>query len=37
MPNTPATIGEGMTVWSSTPNLNKEERKKIRSILSTFG
>jgi pyrroline-5-carboxylate reductase len=37
MPNTPATIGEGMTVWSSTPNLNKEERKKIRSILSCFG
>ncbi|GKZ00572.1 hypothetical protein MPSEU_001009400 [Mayamaea pseudoterrestris] len=37
MPNTPATIGEGMTVWSSTPNLNKEERKKIRNILSCFG
>ena len=37
MPNTPATIGEGMTVWSSTPNLKKEERKKIRSILSCFG
>jgi hypothetical protein len=37
MPNTPATIGEGMTVWSATPNLNKEERKKIRTILSSCG
>lgn len=37
MPNTPATIGQGMTVWSCTPNLDKEERKQIRNILSTCG
>ena len=37
MPNTPATIGQGMTVWSATPNLNVEERKKIREVLSSCG
>jgi len=37
MPNTPATIGQGMTVWSCTENLTVEERKKIRDILSTCG
>lgn len=37
MPNTPATIGQGMTVWSCTPNLTAQERKKIRTILSSTG
>jgi len=37
MPNTPATIGQGMTVWSCTPNLTAAERKKIRLILSSTG
>ena len=37
MPNTPATIGQGMTVWSATPNLTVEERKKIRQVLSSCG
>jgi hypothetical protein len=37
MPNTPATIGEGMTVWSCTPNLTVDERKKIRQVLSSCG
>jgi pyrroline-5-carboxylate reductase len=37
MPNTPATIGQGMTVWSCTPNLTADERKKIRSILGSTG
>ena len=37
MPNTPATIGQGMTVWSCTPNLTADERKKIRTILSSTG
>lgn len=37
MPNTPATIGQGMTVWSCTPNLTTEERKKIRQVLSSCG
>jgi len=37
MPNTPATIGQGMTVWSATPNLTVEERKKIKQVLSSCG
>ncbi len=37
MPNTPATIGEGMTVWSCTPNLKAEERDDIKKVLSLFG
>lgn len=37
MPNTPAQIGQGMTVWSCTPNLTKDERQKIREILSVCG
>jgi pyrroline-5-carboxylate reductase len=37
MPNTPASIGKGMTVWSCTDNLSTSERKKIKNILSSFG
>lgn len=37
MPNTPAQIGQGMTVWSCTPNITTEERKKIRTVLSSCG
>jgi pyrroline-5-carboxylate reductase len=37
MPNTPATIGQGMTVWSCTPNLTTDERKKIMQVLSSCG
>lgn len=37
MPNTPAQIGEGMTVWSCTPNLTVGERKSVKKVLNTFG
>lgn len=37
MPNTPAMIGQGMTVWSGTPNITSDERRKIRQIMSSFG
>ena len=37
MPNTPATIGQGMTVWSCTPNLTSSERQSVKRVLSTFG
>lgn len=37
MPNTPASIGQGMTVWSATDNLNAEEREKIRTVLTSCG
>jgi pyrroline-5-carboxylate reductase len=37
MPNTPAQIGKGMTVWCCTQNIETEERGKITQILSSFG
>ena len=37
MPNTPAMIGRGMTVWSCTENVALQEREKIKQILSSFG
>ena len=37
MPNTPAQIGQGMTVWCCTDNIELEERDKIKQILSSFG
>jgi pyrroline-5-carboxylate reductase len=37
MPNTPATIGQGMTVWSATENLTVDEREKIRTVLNSCG
>ena len=37
MPNTPATIGQGMTVWSATDNLTVDEREKIRTVLDSCG
>jgi pyrroline-5-carboxylate reductase len=37
MPNTPSTIGEGMTVWCCTSNLTSCDRKSISKLLNTFG
>lgn len=37
MPNTPATIGQGMTVWCCTPNLTADERDDVKEVLCTFG
>ena len=37
MPNTPATIGKGMTVWSCTENISTDEREKIKAILNSCG
>lgn len=37
MPNTPATIGRGMTVWSATDNLTRTERKQIKRVLDSCG
>jgi pyrroline-5-carboxylate reductase len=37
MPNTPAMIGQGMTVWASTNNLTAGDRDRIQKILSCFG
>ncbi len=37
MPNTPAQIGEGMTVWTATPEVTGRQRKWARSILAVMG
>ncbi|KAL7483456.1 hypothetical protein ACHAW6_009126 [Cyclotella cf. meneghiniana] len=37
MPNTPAQIGAGVTVWSCTDNIDSNDRKKIKSVLDSFG
>ena len=37
MPNTPATIGSGMTVWSCTSNLSTEDRHMAGELLGSFG
>jgi pyrroline-5-carboxylate reductase len=37
MPNTPAQIGKGMTVWCCTPNLKTSDRDQVKKVLSTFG
>ena len=36
MPNTPATIGKGMTVFT-TKGVDDEERRRIKEVLSSFG
>jgi pyrroline-5-carboxylate reductase len=37
MPNTPAQIGCGVTVWSCTDNIDSDERKRITAVLDSFG
>jgi len=37
MPNTPAQIGEGVTVWSCTESIDADERKKLKTVLNSFG
>lgn len=37
MPNTPAQIGEGMTVWTATSEVKEEDRQRVRSILGALG
>ena len=37
MPNTPAQIGEGMSLWTCSPQVNSEMRESARSILGTMG
>lgn len=37
MPNTPAQIGAGVTVWSCTENIDANERKQIKNVLDAFG
>ncbi len=37
MPNTPAQIGQGISVWTSTPNVNRVQLEQARLILSGMG
>jgi len=37
MPNTPAQIGEGMSVWTATAEVTKPQKGWISSILGTLG
>jgi len=37
MPNTPAQIGEGMTVWTATPGVGEDARASVRQILGAMG
>jgi pyrroline-5-carboxylate reductase len=37
MPNTPAMIGKGMTVWCCTPNMTVNEREVIGQVLDCLG
>ena len=37
MPNTPAQIGEGMMVWTATPQVSDARRGQIRTVLAALG
>ena len=37
MPNMPAQIGEGVTVWTAASGIKEKHRKRARSILSAMG
>jgi len=37
MPNTPAQIGEGMSVWTATAAVSEEQRQQAQSILQALG
>ncbi len=37
MPNTPARVGKGMSVWTSTEEVNEVQRQQTKAILSALG
>jgi len=37
MPNTPAQIGEGITVWTATPQVTEQQKKQAAAILGVMG
>jgi pyrroline-5-carboxylate reductase len=37
MPNTPAQIGEGMTVWTGTPGVSEAQQEQIHAIFGALG
>lgn len=37
MPNTPAQIGQGMSVWTATPETSEQQREQAQTILGALG
>lgn len=37
MPNTPAQVGKGMTVWTATSQVSPDQRRQTETILEAFG
>jgi pyrroline-5-carboxylate reductase len=37
MPNTPAQVGEGMSVWTATPQVTEEQKGLVGAILGAMG
>jgi pyrroline-5-carboxylate reductase len=37
MPNTPAQVGEGMTVWTTTPQVDDARRRQVSAMLGALG
>lgn len=37
MPNTPAQVGQGMSVWCTTPGVTESQRQRVQAILGALG
>ncbi len=37
MPNTPAQVGQGMSVWTTTPSVTERQREQVRALLGALG
>jgi pyrroline-5-carboxylate reductase len=37
MPNTPAQVGQAMSVWSTTPGVTATQRRRVQALLSALG
>jgi pyrroline-5-carboxylate reductase len=37
MPNTPAQVGKGMSVWTATPEVSEKQRHQAKTILAALG
>jgi pyrroline-5-carboxylate reductase len=37
MPNTPGQVGEGISVWTATPEVTPEQREQARAIVAALG
>jgi pyrroline-5-carboxylate reductase len=37
MPNTPAQVGQGMSVWCTTPGVTDDQRRRVQAILGALG